>query len=83
MDGVGFIVIAKILLILEKFLQDMGKHILSNFNSIDSNFDNCLWLNDLPQTNDLRSDIKSLIDLCKHFPDDPLVGYIDINSLKE
>ena len=39
-----------------------GRHILSNHflkflnNSIDSNFDNRLRLNDSPQTNDVSSD---------------------------
>ena len=70
-------------------LQDMGTHILSNhflkflYYSIDSNFDNRLCLNDSPRTNDVSSDIKGLIVLRKRFPYNPLIGYININSLKE
>ena len=70
-------------------LLDIGTYILSNFfskflnNSIDSKFDNCLWLNDSPQTNHVNSDINGLIDLHKHFPYNPLMGYININTLKE
>ena len=70
-------------------MQDMGTHIFSNHflkflnYSIDSNFHNRLRLNDSPQTNDVSSDIKGLIDLRKHFPYNPLIGYININSLKE
>ena len=55
--------------------------VLNNF--IDISFDNCLGLNDSPQTNDVSSDIKGLIDLHKRFPYNPLIGYININSLKE
>ena len=67
----------------------IGTHILSNHflkflnNSVDSNFNNSFWLNDSPQTNDVSSDIKDLIDLHKRFPYNPLIGYININSLKE
>ena len=67
----------------------MGTHILSNrflkfLNySIDSNFDKRLWLNDSPQTSDVSSDIKGLIDLRTRSPYYPLIGYININSLKE
>ena len=70
-------------------LQHMGTHILSNHflkflsNSKDSNFDNRLWLNDSPQTNDVCSDIKGLIDLRKRFHYNPLTGYINTNSRKE
>ena len=70
-------------------MQDMGTHIFSNHflkflnYSIDSNFHNRLRLNDSPQTNDVSSDIKGLIDLRKHFPYNPLIGDININSLKE
>ena len=69
-------------------LQDMGTHIISNHflkfldYSIDSSFDNCLWLNDSPQTN-VSSDIKGLIDLRKRFPYNLWKGYINISSLKE
>ena len=52
-------------------------------NSIDSNFNNRLWLNDSPQTNDVCSDIKGLIDLRKRFHYNPLIGYINTNSRKE
>ena len=41
-----------------------------------------LRLNDSPQTNDFDSDIQGLIDLRKRFPYNPLIGYININSLK-
>ena len=67
----------------------MGTHILSNHflkflnYSIDKNFDNRLWLNDSPQTNDVSSDIKGIMVLRKRFPYNPLIGYININSLKE
>ena len=67
----------------------MGTHILSNNfveilnNSIDSNLESRPWLNDSPQTNDVSSYIKGLIDLRKRFPFNPLIGYININSLKE
>ena len=50
--------------------------------SIDSNFDNCLRLNDSAQTKYVSSDIKGLIDLCKSFPYSPLMSYINISSLK-
>ena len=69
-------------------LQNMRTHILSNHflkflnYSIDSNFDNRLWLNDSPQTN-VSSNIICLIDLCKRFHYNPLKSYININSLKE
>ena len=62
-------------------MQDMGTHIFSNHflkflnYSIDGNFHNRLRLNYSPQTNDVSSDIKGLIDLRKHFP------YIPINRL--
>ena len=42
-----------------------------------------LWLNDSPQINDVSSVIKDLIDLRKCFPYNPLICYININSLKE
>ena len=70
-------------------LQHMGTHILSNHflkflnNSKDSNFDNRLWLNDSPQTNDTSSDIKGLVDIRKSFSYNPLIGCTNINSLKE
>lgn len=70
-------------------LQDMWKQILSyhffkfSNNSIDTNFDNCLWINESPQPNDVSSDIKDLIDICKRFPYNPIIGYININYLKE
>ena len=70
------------------YLQDMGTQILINHflkflnYSIDSNFDNHFWLNDSPQRNDVRCDIEGLIDLRKLFPYDPIIGYININSLK-
>ena len=70
-------------------LQDMGTHILSNhflkflINSIVSNFDNRLWLYDSPQTNDVSSDIKVLIDFRKRFPCNLLLGYINITCQPE
>ena len=70
-------------------LQHMGTHILSNHflkflsNSKDSNFDNRLWLNDSPQTNDISSDIKGLVDIHESFPYNSLIGYTNIMSLKE
>ena len=39
--------------------------------------------NDSPQTNDFGSDIQGIIDVRKRFPYNPLIGYININSLKE
>ena len=51
---------------------------------MDSNFDNRLWLNDSPQLYDINPDINNgLIDLRNRFPYNPLIGYININSLKE
>ena len=70
-------------------LQDMGTHILSNhflkflINSIVSNFDNRLWLYDSPQTNDVSSDIKVLIDFRKRFPCNLLLAYINITCQPE
>ena len=52
-------------------------------NTVDRNSDNSFWLNDLVQTNDFGCDIKVPIDLCKRFCNNQLVGYININSLKE
>ena len=69
-------------------LQDIGTHILRNIflnflnNPIDTSFDKRLLLNDSPQTNDVSSGIKVLIDLRKCFSYNPLIGYISISFLK-
>ena len=70
-------------------LKDLGTSILSkNFiefvnNYLFSNFDNRFQLNESHQTNDFDSDIQGLINLRKPSQNNPLIGYVNINSLKE
>ena len=40
-------------------------------------------LNHSVQSNSFGSDIKGIIDIRKRFPYNPLIGYININFLKE
>ena len=70
-------------------LQDLGTSVLSkNFikfvnNYLFSNLDDRFWLNESHQTNDFESDIESLINLRKAYQNNPLIGYFNINSLRE
>ena len=70
-------------------LQDLGTSILSKTfiefvnNYLFSNFDDRFWLNESHQTNDFDSDIDSLINLRKAYQNNPLIGYININPLRE
>ena len=70
-------------------LQDLGTSILSkNFiefvnDYLFSNFDDPFWLSESHQTNDFDSDIDGLINLRKAYQNNPLIGYININSLRE
>ena len=67
----------------------MGTHALRNIflkilnNSTFSGIDNHFWLKNLPQSNDFCSDMKSIIDIWKRFSYNPLIGYINVNSLKQ
>ena len=70
-------------------LQDLGTSILSKnfiefvnkylFNSFDDRF----CPNKSHQTIDFDSDIDGLIDLRKAYQNNPLIGYININFLRE
>ena len=70
-------------------LQDLGTSILSKnfiefvnkylFNSFDDRF----CLNKSHQTIDFDSDIDGLIDLRKAYQNNPWIGYININFLRE
>ena len=52
-------------------------------NYLFSNLDDRFWLNESHQTNDFESDIESLINLRKAYQNNPLIGYFNINSLRE
>ena len=70
-------------------LQDLGTNSFSNNvikfvnNSLFSNFDDCFWLHESLQTNDFDSDIDGFINFRKAYQNNPLIEYININSLRE
>ena len=72
-------------------LQDLGTNILSsNFIKFVNSFlvdndNNRFWLNHSHQTNDLKfeSDLEGLINLRKAYQNNPLIAYLNINSLRE
>ena len=70
-------------------LQDLDTSILSKNviefvnNYLFSNSDDPLCLNKSHQTSDFDSDIDGLINLRKAYQNNPLIWYIDLNSLIE
>ena len=70
-------------------LQDLDRSILSKNviqfvnNYLFSNFDDPLCLNKSHQTSDFHSDIDGLINLRKVYQNNPLIWYINLNSLIE
>ena len=72
-------------------LQDLGTNILSsNFITFVNSFlidndNNRFWLNHSHQTNDLKfgSDLEGLINLRRAYQNNPLIAYLNINSLRE
>ena len=70
-------------------LQNLGTSILSkNFiefvnNYLFSNFDDRFWLSESYQSNDFHSVVSGLINFRKAYQNNPLIGYININSLRE
>ena len=72
-------------------LQDLGTNILSsNFITFVNSFlidndNNGFWLNHSHQTNDLKfeSDLKGLSNLRRAYQNNPLIAYLNINSLRE
>ena len=72
-------------------LQDLGTNILiSNFIKFVNSFlvdndNNRFWLNHSHQTNDLKfeSDLEGLINLRRAYQNNPLIAYLNINSLRE
>ena len=71
--------------------QDLGTNILSsNFITFVNSFlidndNNRFWLNHSHQTNDLKfeSDLEGLINLTRAYQNNPLIAYLNINSLQE
>ena len=69
-------------------LHDTGINILSRkFYQVLNNFlfEDHFWLQNLDQTNEFVFDsyLKSLSKLRKTYPNNPIIGYLNINSLKE
>ena len=72
-------------------LQDLGTNILSsNFITFVNSFlidndNNRFWLNHSHQTNDLKfePDLEGLINLRRAYQNNPLIAYLNINSLRE
>ena len=69
-------------------LHDTGTNILSRkFYQVLNNFlfEDHFWLQNLDKTNEFVFDsyLKSLSKLRKTYPNNPIIGYLNINSLKE
>ena len=95
MNGFGYIcndaIITEYLSKYGIHLQDLGRDILtSNFIKFVNSFlvdndNNSFWLNHSHQTNDLKfeSDLEGLINLRRSYQNNPLIAYLNINSLQE
>ena len=70
------------------YFQHIGTNVLSRiFYQILNNFlfEDHSWLQNLDQTNEFvfDSDLKGLSKLRKAYPSNPIIGYLNINSLKK